>query len=358
MKKSLLLSLACGAVLAIAGCSKSHNDDTQTNDATLEGKVIVDFANVLANPNYADLQAKASTLKDAVNTLVATPNAANLLAAQTAWKNTRVPWEQCEGFLFGPVEDFDYDPIMDTWPVDKNELDAILASSNPLGVSDVDALQQSQKGFHAIEYIIFGPGGTQKADNITAREKTYLTSLAQSLYNTTVQLKNSWDPSSGNFTKQVTSAGSGSTTFATRKDLFIALVGSMADICGEVSSSKMEVPFAAKDSTLDESSFSHNSVADFKNNITGILNAYMCTYNGAGGTGLNQLVASKNASLDAKLQSQMKAAIAAFSTITVTYERAIYEQPTQVKAVQASINTLQATLEGDLTNFVNTNIKD
>lgn len=356
MKTKLLLLFFVATVFAIS-CKKSNSDST-TTDATLEAKVLVDFAGVLANPNYSDLQTKAGVLKDAVNTLIASPTDANLLAAQTAWRNTRTPWESCEGFLFGPVEDFNYDPTMDSWPVDKNELDSLIASKNALQVADLDPLQYTLKGFHAIEYIIFGVGGTQKAANITARQKTYLSSLAVSLYNTTTQLKSSWDATSGNYTKQVVTAGTGSTTYATRKDLFIALVGSMSDICDEVANSKMQTPFAAKDSTLDESSFSHNSIADFKNNITGIYNAYMCTYNGSTGTGLNQIVNAKNASLDLKLQTQMKAAIASFSSITVTYELAIYNQPSQIKSVQATINTLKASLDGDLKDFVNANIKD
>jgi putative iron-regulated protein len=358
MKHKLLPVLIGASIFALTSCSKSNKDDVQTNDATLEVKVITDFANVLANPDYVDLQTKASVLNTSVATFVATPTDANLLAAQTAWKNTRAPWEACEGFLFGPVEDNNYDPTMDSWPVDKNELDALLASNNPLGVSDINSLSETQKGFHAIEYIIFGLGGTQKAANITTRQKIYLTSLTQSLYNTTQQLVNSWAASGGNYTKQVTTAGSGSTTFATRQALFVALVGSMADICDEVSASKMQTPLLAQDSLQDESAFSHNSIADFKNNITGIYNAYMCTYNGATGTGLNQIVAAKNASLDLKLQTQMKAAIASFSTITTTYEKAIYTQQSQVKAVQATINTLHDSLDGDLKTFVTTNIKD
>ncbi len=358
MKYRLLLTFLFGGLLAFTSCKKSGNAPAVSNDNTTEGKILTDFAAVLANPNYTDLQTNAGHLKDAAAALVSSSTDANLLAAQTAWKNTRAPWEACEGYLFGPVEDFNYDPTMDSWPVDKNELDSLINSNNPLQVTNLEPLPYTLKGFHAIEYIIFGVGGMQKAANITAREKVYLTSLTQSLYTTATQLKSSWDASSGNFTRQVTTAGTGSTTYATRKDFFIALQGAMSDICDEVANSKMQTPFAARDSTLDESSFSHNSISDFKNNITGIMNAYMCNYNGASGAGLNQLVAAKNSSLDLKLQTQMKAAIASFSTITTTYEKAIYTQQSQVKAVQASINTLKATLDGDLKDFINANIKD
>src|SRR5476649_888745 len=124
---------------------------------------------------------------------------------------------------------------MDDWPVNKVDLDSLLASNNPLGVSDIDPLPTTLKGFHAIEYVIFGVGSTKKAAAITAREKVYLASLTQSLYNTTTQLRNSWDPSQpNNFTLQVTNAGNGSTRFTSRKAFFLTLIGSMSDICNEV----------------------------------------------------------------------------------------------------------------------------
>jgi hypothetical protein len=70
------------------------------------------------------------------------------------------------------------------------------------------------------------------------------------------------------------------------------------------------------------------------------------------------LVASKNASLDNKIQSQINTAIASFSGITTTYEKAIYSQQNQIKTVQVALATLKATIEGDLTNFIQTNVKD
>lgn len=362
--KNTFIAAIFVSILAIAACKKdsTNNNNNKKVDATLEQNVINSFATTLANPNYQDIQAKALIMNNAIQTLSTSTTEANLAAARTAWKNTRAAWESCEGFLFGPVEDFNYDPDMDDWPVNKVDLDSLLSSPNPLTVNDITPLGTTLKGFHAIEYVIFGVGGTRKAADITAREKTYIVSLAQSLYNTTTQLRNSWDPSqANNFTTQVETAGKGSTTFATRKDFFLVLLGSMADICNEVANEKMQTPFAAQDSTLDESSFSHNSVTDFKNNITGILNAYKCQYNGASGQySLSTLVAANNKSLDNTLQSQMNAAIASFSQITTTYEKAIYTQQQQVKNVQNTINTLKASLDqnGPLYNYIVTYVKD
>ena len=132
----------------------------------------------------------------------------------------------------------------------------------------------------------------------------------------------------------------------------------MRDICNEVANEKMQTPLAAQDSTLDESSFSHNSVIDFTNNITGVLHAYLSTYEGSSGHSLSELVKSKNASLDAKIQSQINTAISSFNQITETYEKAIYNQKSQIATVQTAIRTLKTTLDDDLATFIQTNVKD
>jgi putative iron-regulated protein len=360
--KTILYSTLFIAFAAIASCSKSPATKINTNSTTLEGQVLTDFSNDLVNPDYQDIQAKAGIMNDAVNAFVTSSTDANLTTLRTSWKNTRGAWESCEGFLFGPVEDNSYDPDMDDWPVNKVDLDSLLASSNPLTVTDITPLQTTLKGFHAIEYIIFGVGSTRKAADITAREKTYLTSLAQSLYNTTTDLRNSWDPAQGNYTSLVINAGAiGNTTFTSRQAVFLALVGSMSDICNEVANEKMQTPYAQEDSTLSESSFSHNSTTDFTNNIQGVLNAYQSKYNNTGGHSLSELVASKNASLNNTLLSQMNAAIASFGSLTsqnITFEKAIYTQRSTIKQIQTTINTLKSSIDANLVTFVQTNIKD
>jgi putative iron-regulated protein len=358
MKKLDILFCVIGFTFLFTSCSKKS--DVVSSDATPvnESQVLTDFAYKLANPNYQDIQAKANLLNLTVITLNTSTNEANLAAARAAWFSTRQAWEQCEGFLFGPVEDYNYDPTMDDWPVNKVDLDSLLASSNPLTLSDIDALPTSLKGFHPIEYIIFGVGGTKTAEQLTVREKQYLISLTQSLYNTTTALRNSWDPElSNSFTNELVNAGKGSTRYASRKDAFIAIATSMAGICEEVADGKMQEPLAARDSTLEESQFSHNSTTDFKNNMIGVQNSYFCKY-AEDGHGINEIVASLNISLDNKIQSQINTVINSFNEIDKNYGKAIYTQQVQIHNTQNAINTLRTMLETDLINFIQTSIKD
>ena len=87
-----------------------------------------DFANTVVLATYTDLDNKAGELLAAVKTLEADTSQGNLEKAQQAWIATRTPWEQSEAFLFGPVDTQGLDPALDSWPVDRVNLQSVLDS--------------------------------------------------------------------------------------------------------------------------------------------------------------------------------------------------------------------------------------
>jgi putative iron-regulated protein len=355
--KHKILTLATIAFLFSTGCKKEEVEPI-TNNSQLEQNILNDFANVLVYPNYSQIYAGSNAMNTLIQSFVSNPDDATLELIRQSWKTTRSQWELSESYLFGPVDDFSYDPMMDTWPINHVDLDSLLATSVALTPAYIETLPTSLKGFHPIEYLIFGLSGSRYAVDFTARELEYLSSLSTDLNKITLNLKNSWDPAiSGNFSVQLTTAGTGSNRFASRKDAFITIVNAMAGICDEVANGKMEDPLVAQDSLLEESQFSHNSLEDFTNNIRGVRNAYLCTFT-TDGTGLNELVASINISLDNSIRSKIDAAINSFSAIDPNYGRAIYYQQIQIMNTQSLINDLKNTLETDLIDFVQTNVKD
>ncbi|QEC69813.1 hypothetical protein FRZ67_21845 [Panacibacter ginsenosidivorans] len=351
MKKTFL-ALSIAVTVIFAACNKAPQAIPQTDDfATLEQTVLTDFTNNIALSGYLNLSVKAMQLNTALQNLNANTTEVNLATARQAWKDMRTVWEQCESFLFGPVEDNDYDPNMDTWPTDYQQMDALLASANSLTVSDIQGLTLSLRGYHPIEYIIFGNHGSRTAAEITTRQKEYMMSLSTDLSNTCNDLYLSWASAPENFAQQVITAGTGSTKYAKKQEVYIALVDGLTGICEEVGEGKMKEPFDAKDAQLVESPYSGNSTIDFKNNIIGIQNVYLGLN---GGKGLKDLVAAKNKSLDNTIQNEITAAINSFDNISGYYEDAIITTDGRVK-IQATMDvlaTLKETLENDLKPFI------
>ncbi|HVW59545.1 MAG TPA: imelysin family protein [Puia sp.] len=352
--------------LTLSSCSKSSDSGSGESFTDLEKDVITNFVNNVAIIQYADLAAKATDLKNniiALDTATVTRDA-RLQLAQTSWKTLRQTWERCEGFLIGPVEDNDYDPNSDTWPTDYTQMDALLAGSNPLTTADVEALDPTLRGYHPIEYMLFGEGGSRKASELDARKKKYLVSLSDDLLNNNIKpLLASWQGASG-YGNTVLTAGAGNASFSSRQRLFLDLVGDngMAGICNEVGQQnddgKIYNPYNLKDSSYAESPYSGNSLIDFKNNIIGAQQVYL----GNGAKGFKDLVTAKNKNLDSKIQAAFTAAINSFDNISgadnMRFELAIYQRRTQIQATLAAINNLQTLLEDDLSAYITQNVKD
>jgi len=128
---------------------------TFTDADKTKASAVVD--NVIVK-GYTDLKAEADKLVTALTTLEATPNAANVTAARAQWRATRSFWEAGEGHIFGPVDTLGVDPKVDSWPVlNAAGLDNALAGYDA-AIANIDGYPVNMKGFHAIEYMLFGDG--------------------------------------------------------------------------------------------------------------------------------------------------------------------------------------------------------
>jgi uncharacterized iron-regulated protein len=297
---------------------------------------------------YADLDAKALLLQAAVATLVTMPTEPNLAAARQAWRDARRPWEQSEAFLFGPVETQGIDPGIDSWPVNQIDLDNVLTGSEQLDKSFIDAQEGTLKGFHTMEYLLFGVGGAQTAAALTTRQREYLTGLTASFRGSTQALAAAWDPTGGAYANELTHAGAGSMLYPSQSAALQELVNGMIAICDEVANGKIADPFTQQDRSLEESQFSDNSNQDFADNIRSVQNVYFGTRTGVAGPGLTTLVLQLDATLDTQLKAQLTAAIVAIGNMTPTFGAAISTNPAAVEAAQDAIRQLKATLESDL----------
>lgn len=355
MKKTILLSTLLIAT-AFTSCKKDKDDDT-TTPAVTSSEILTDFTNKIALDYYNELNNKATALKNAVTTLQASQTSTNLQNAKQAWINARVEWEQCEGFLFGPVSTLSLDPAIDDWPVNRVDLDSLLASPVVFTQSYLNAAPTTLKGFHPIEYLLFGNNSQKQIGDFTAREFEYLTALAENLNSVTAQIENSWLESGGNFQSQVINAGQSGSQYASRQDAMLEIANALIGIIDEVAAGKIEEPFVAQDSTLEESHFSKNTWTDFKNDLIGARNVYKCSYQETG-KGLTNFVNAHNKTLDTEILQQFDAAINNISAYTTTFGSAIFNQPAAVLNTQTVLNNLKTKLEEGLIPLIQEKVTD
>jgi putative iron-regulated protein len=348
-KKLLYVTMISSVVFGVLPACHKSDSNTGTDVTKLKTDILADAANTVIVPSYTDLSAKAGQLLTAVQAMNTTTNDANLTACRDLWKSMRQTWEQSEAWLIGPVEADDIDPRIDTWPVDFNDLDVILNGTDELNEAYVNGLEESLKGFHPIEYILWGEDGIKTAAQFTARQKEFLLALTQNLNTLCGNVKASW---TGGYANKFATAGvSGNTDYPTTKSAYEALVDGMAGICDEVANGKMKDPFEAQDPLQEESPFAKNSIIDFTNNIKGIMAIYQGKFT-ADGKGVEDLVRNYNLSLDNEIKDKYNAAVGSLQAITLPFGSAILNQQTQVTTAMAKINELAEELETKLKPFV------
>ncbi len=335
----------------VVGCGGDDDDDGDQAEAYDAATMLDDFANTVVLATYTQLDNKAGELLSAVKALDADTTQANLETAQQAWKATRIPWEQSESFLFGPVDTQGLDPALDSWPVDHVNLQSVLDSNDDLTVEYVSGLEDTQKGFHTIEFLLFRDGDQRKASDITDRELEYLVSTTMNLKASTSQLKLAWAPEGENFSNTVASAGEGNAVYPSQNSAVQEMVNGMITIADEVANGKISDPYSEEDTTLVESQFSFNSISDFQDNIRGIQNVYMGKFMNDG-QGLNEFVNNNNTELDSRFQTEVQKAIDTIGAIPDPFRDSITSNRSAVQSAIDAVSKVQLTLEQDILPLV------
>jgi putative iron-regulated protein len=349
MNTSIKKSLAVVLPLTLLGLSCSKNEPITGDNNTIKTEVLANIATNVCAASYDDMYAKTLELQVAVTALNANPNDANLETARTKWKAIRNTWEQSEAWLFGPVESENIDPRIDTWPVDFNALETILNNNDQLNEAYVDGLDDALKGFHPIEYLLWGQNGSKTAGQFKPREKDFLAALTQNLVKLSKEVKDQW---ANGYKDQLAKAGnSGSAEFATQQAAYVQIADAMSGIAGEVGDSKLKEPFDAQDPKLEESPFAKNSIVDFTNNIQGILAIYQGRFI-VDGKGIEDVVRANNLSLDAEIKSKHAAAILALQAIDKPFGEAIITEQSKVQNAMTKVGELATVIDEKLKPFL------
>ena len=275
---------------------------------TLENLV----ANVIV-PTYTRLADDVEHLEATLHGLTtATITQAQINSACEDFKKARAHWELSEAFLGGAASDFNIDPTIDSWPLNRTML---LGYFNRGGRPE-DLNDESILGFHALEFILFRDGQPRRVAEFKgndtykgftaingAQELKYAQDICTLLKNRTFQLQVAWEGETTanaaraavvrnaglgyktqdglSFGDNLTKAGvEGSRSSFPNIQAAIAQVlsddeGSCLGIANEVGTAKIANPFAAGDVSYVESPYSYNSITDFRDNIRSIRNVWL-----------------------------------------------------------------------------------
>lgn len=318
-----MLFVAC----AFVGFSCSEDDTPDVSGGTeiseeAMARVIATYVDRVVLPTYALMETNVKALNDAVVKFIESGTEADLQAACDAWRAARKPWEESEAFLFGPADYENLDPSLDSWPLQKDDIDQILATNDFSEIDGDSEEAQGVRGFHTLEYLLFDEGKAKNPANMSDNEKEYMRRVSARLLNDTETLHKAWKEGLNSeevpiaFGEELKLHTSGRTSSAQVVIGDFIIDGGIINISDEVGEQKIGNPYEywkSKDyetAVLEvESWYSWNSLTDYEDNIISIENAYMGgrVGNRDDATSLSALVRSVDKDLDTRVKDQIAA---------------------------------------------------
>ena len=347
--------LLVAAATSMTSCNQTGKSDVESPKETALKAAMTPYVDNTVVATYKSLADATVTLYNNCETIFENFEAgklseADVAAAAKSWTDARRYWELSEAFLFGPAANHNIDPHIDSWPLDKDGIEAMLGNAEQMkqieeqGADYVgDKLGYGLLGFHAIEYMLYANDNADKSNvryhdisTYTRAELVYLVAVAEDLRNQTVALEASWagkdnvseekqaileeaeidygvefSKGYGSYMKVATGG-----TYATYQEAAEELIQGCIDIADEVGNTKIGRPNTAtseEDRNYIESPYALNSIEDFQDNIRSIQNAYCGSQ--AGDASVSDYIKSVDANLDAECRKAIEDAINAIGQI-------------------------------------------
>ena len=308
-------------------------------------------------PTYKNLADAAEKLQQALGGLSADQiSQQNINNACAAFKEARAWWEKSEAFLGGAAQDFEIDPSIDSWPLNRDLLHSYFAT----GKYSDEALEDcSILGFHALEFVLFRNGQPRSVEEFKgndtykgftdvkgAEELKYANEVAKTLVLACYQLEVAWSENPNatrlaavqaagkeyltkkgkSYGWNMKNAGNAQSIFDDQEDALGQILtddeGSAAAIANEVGGGKIGHPFKSGFIFYVESPYSYNSITDFQNNIRSVENVWYGNTSGASGNSsvsLHQWFAKNDSKTGKNVEAAISACIASIGNMPAPF---------------------------------------
>jgi len=355
-KTVMLMTAAVLLALTFNACKKNDKTTEPTTDTdAVKLAIINDFLDNTLAPTYTNLASYTEQLVNDLKTLKTDMTQANVDNACATFLEARHWWELSEAFLFGPASDFGIDPHIDSWPLDEDAFNNLMASPSMIAALDSEdgdvvageQLGNALLGFHGIEYVLFRDGAPRPMAELNNDYMIYSVAVAGDLRNRCFQLEVSWlgdnAPAShiekmeelelnttvnggdNSYGDNMRKAGKAGSTYSTLTQALQSIIDGSIDISDEVGTSKIGKPHTGEDPTYVESPYSQKSIIDFHDNITSVKNSYNTLHN---------YIKNIDSSLDSRVVNAIDNALAKINAMAAPFVLH-YSDPSAGEAMEA-----------------------
>lgn len=319
-------------------------------------------------PIHAELAARSSELSASAMQLQLQPSGENVRAAQASYRLARGLYKQSEAFAYGPGDDLAITGLaIDSWPADGLALEALLAADTPLDAGAVARLPANQRGFPALEQLLFDSAVSEpellerfldKASATRRRELVRL--LALELASRCRALHEAWAKLDG-YGEQLAQAGSDSREFDSQSAAVDKILTGLVNLTEVMVMRKLAGPLGlaqagAVQPQLEEAPRSDSSLDDLRNNLLAIQAVYTGERGERSGRGLDESVRSVNPGAAERFEQALAASFAAHAQVPPPLHTALIAARPAVESFYQSVRAVKQAVVVELASALGASI--
>ena len=341
----LLIAITLLAVLV--GCG---------SDGPAEEDVLASITDLVITPAYNEVAVDISDLDSALKTLCSAPSQSDLESARGVWREARASWMRSAATWFGPVEDRRSTALMDWSPVEPERIEQMLKERPATSEAEIrDTLSSTQRGFGAVEYLLFDDDAFAEPSVSSSPRCAYLVAVGQSMRSEASAILSDWTVSrefgpayAGFFTGRADSSMVTGQAVAELVRTQVILVRKIVDL-------RLASALGLKGGSADLSAIpggtADNGLEDLRNEVIGLRDVYL-GHESEDAFGLSDLVAPLSEDADAKMRRHFRETLSAIDAVEGPLRVALRERPEQVRVVYDRLSELQVTLNTEVVSLL------
>ena len=375
--------------LTMVSCSSDDGSGAGGNggDAGRRGEVLAALGENVVVPLQIRFASDAAALEVALAAASADPGGSD--AAQAAWRQAMVTWQELEMMQFGPsgssltvMGGSDLRARIYSWPI----LNLCLVDQQTVqdGYDDPDVLEGTPGtpiGLGAIEYLVFTDSlennclpdspinqeGTwdDMIDMVPQRRLDYATSLATLVRRRADELVAAWSPDGGNYIAEFTNPGRSGAVYGSAQEGLNAVSDAMFYLDKETKDMKLGEPLGITDCDASqcpeaiESPWAEASKENVLANLIGFQILFLGAEPGTDALGFDDLLVDMGASdVAADMAQATEAAISATEAVPGSFVEALEQDPASMEAAHSAIQVLTDLLKTDFVSVLELELPD
>jgi predicted lipoprotein len=349
-RKRINTIFVIGLVAGIVSCDPADSPFTGYDRTAL----LQNLGNNIIVPSYVSLQVSVNELQVATTAFTELPDVTKLDAIRNKFIDAYKRWQRCGYYGFGPADDIFLTSSVNTFPTSKNDINTSVAS----GSYNLNAASSAdEKGFPALDYLLYGTGDTDDAivdlyvgDASADNRKQYLEDVVADIKSKVDAVVTAWSSSGGNYIADFISRGG--TDVGSATGMLINALNLYNE--SDVRDKKIGIPLGIRSLGIPipsncEALYSVQSIALAHEGLL----ALQHLFDGGSGTGFDDYLDAINAKYDGSnlsdvIQQQIQSAIDKVVLIPEPYAETVEANPDPASAAYQELQKLVVLLKTDL----------